>query len=305
VASAYSLFAWWMTLRIRAAYGIDGNVFEVTYSGIPPYTHLSIQLLLTRAVKIFREAPYLWTGFMVSFLWTLRRKNPYWIIGFAAFIPWFILNWTAYNPNTGVLYAYYAFPFVLSMGWPPIAAVWQYGVKLPSAAVWDTLAMQLALVIAGLVVWDSDGDHLAFGPSYWARWGSYASQWENAPSGEETDVRPIMRKVALMVSSNQRLGKVMVDSGMMSLTMGSQSQNRGLNLQQLSDNTAAVDTIVYFCHSEALASDILAKVQQDQLSTHYHVSNTPLCLFTNRSRDDLGTLAPLLEEPRTVSQHSQ
>jgi hypothetical protein len=303
VAFTYSLFAWWMTQRIRAAYGVGGgNVFEVTYSGSPAYAHLSMQLVFNRAAHILRDAPYLWTGVLISLAWTLKRKNPYWIIGFAAFIPWFILNWTAYNPNTGVLYAYYAFPFVLAMGWPPIAIVWQYGNKPPRAAVRDALAMQTALVLAGLLVWDTDGGHLSFGPSYWARWGSYTSQWDSTPAGEETDTRPIVRKFALGVSSNQTLGRVMLDDGMMSLTMGSKAQNRGLNLLKLSGNPAAANTIAYFCHSEAPPAGILTKAKQNQLLTHYRVSDAPLCLFTNRSRDDLKTLAPLLGEPQRVSE---
>lgn len=293
VAFTYSLAAWWLTLRIRAAYGIDGSSFKVTYSGIPAYAHLSTEALFTRAAKIFREAPYLWSGFLVSLLWALRRKNIYWIAGFVACIPWFVLNWTAYNPNTGVLYAYYAFPFVLGMGWPPIAAVWQYGRNLPAAAVWDVLAMQTALVIAGLVVWDTDGGHVSFGPSYWARWGSYTPQWETTPSGEETDIRPVVRKIALLLNNNEKLGTVMLDSGMMSLTMGSNAQKRGLHLVRFDDTTPA-DTLAYFCPTDYTPPAILTKAQQNKLSTHYHASEAPLCLFTSRSRDDLGTLAPLM-----------
>jgi hypothetical protein len=88
----------------------------------------------------------------------------------------------------------------------------------------------------------------------------------------------------------------MLDSGMMSLTMGSNAQKRGLHLVRF-DDTTATDTLVYFCPTDYTPPAILAKAQQNELSTHYRAIEAPLCLMTNRSRDELGTLAPLMGSP--------
>lgn len=295
-ACAYSAIAFGFGFYLRWIYGTTVSVFQLIYTGTPPYAHLSMQILGERAMTILRDSCYLYTGLFVSLAWAIRRRNVYWIIGFAAYMPWFVVNWTAANSNTGVLYAYYAFPFVLSMGWPCIAILCRYGRKPPYAAVRDALMMQAALVVIGLTVWNDYDRHIEFGPKWWARWGSYvADWWEASPNGEEIDIRPIVRHIAMEVSANQGLGTVMVDSGMMSLTMGSTTQQRGLTILPVYDAHAA-DTIAYFCPVDGPPpKEVSDKARQSALSAHYRAIDTPLCLFTNRSPEQMGTLARLLE----------
>jgi hypothetical protein len=156
--------------------------------------------------------------------------------------------------------------------------------------------MQAALVVIGLTVWNDYDRHIEFGPKWWARWGSYvADWWEASPNGEEIDIRPIVRHIAMEVSANQGLGTVMVDSGMMSLTMGSTTQQRGLTILPVYDAHAA-DTIAYFCPVDGPPpKEVSDKARQSALSAHYRAIDTPLCLFTNRSPEQMGTLARLLE----------
>jgi hypothetical protein len=293
-ACVYSVCAFVIGGYMRSVDGVTDSVFKMIYSGTPSYAHLSIQLLCERAFKILTDAPYLFTGFLVSLAWAVRRRNIYWILGFAAYIPWFLVNWTANNPNTGVLYSYYVFPFVLSMGWPCIAILYRYGKAPPSAAVYDALVMQTALVFVGLVVWNTDQNRIDFGPTWWARWGSYAIQWDTTPGGREIDTRPIVRDITREISTNPGLGTVMLDSGMMSLTMGSNPQQRGLQLLPLYDSEIP-NTLVYFCPVDSSPpKEIADKAKQNALSAHYSALDAPICLFTNRSIEQMGRLGTML-----------
>lgn len=294
VACTYSVIAWSVGYGARALRGINVSVFQLIYTGEPPYAHLSMQLLGTRMVQMVVDAPYLFTGVLVSLVWAIYRRNVYWIMGFAACVPWFLVNWTAVNPNTGVLFAYYGFPFVLGMGWPCIAILCQYGRRPPRTAVRDALALQVALVVAGLGAWNTDEGRLDFGPKWWARRGSYVASWKTMQDGASVDLRPIMRDLAMEISANRRLGIVMVDSGMMSLTVGSKSQRRGVTLWPF-DATHLADTIVYFCPFDRPTPEgALNKAKQSGLAMHYRAIDVPVCVFSNRSLEQLGPLAKLL-----------
>jgi hypothetical protein len=302
-ACLYSVVAGMIGYCVRSADAVTESVFQQIYSGTPAYAHLSFQLLGERAVKILNDAPYLYIGFLVSLGWAIYRRNVYWVIGFAAYIPWFLVNITANNPNTGVLYAYYAFPFVLSMGWPCIAILCRYGRTPPSGAVHDALVMQTALVFVGLAVWNTDDHHIDFGPTWWARWGSYVAEWDTAPADREVDIRPVVRNIARQVGANPGLGTVLLDDGMMSLTMGSIPEQRGLSLLPLYAENAP-DTIAYFCPFDwPPPQEVLDKVKQGALPTHYAAIDAPICLFTNRSAGQLGSLAGLLTPKPLAAVH--
>jgi hypothetical protein len=47
--------------------------------------------------------------------WAMARRNPYIILGYAAFVPWALLHLVAARNMLGTLPSYYAFPFMLAL----------------------------------------------------------------------------------------------------------------------------------------------------------------------------------------------
>ncbi len=296
ISCGYSVFAWRMTFYLHSVYGVDGSIFSGMYSGTPPYAHLTGVLLSNRLHVILTELPYLWVGLLVSLGWAIYRHNVYWAIGFAAYIPWFIFNFTAYNENTGELYAYYAFPFMLSMGWPFIAVLWRYGRAFPHAAVREALTFQAMLVLVGLVVWNVENHHLDFGPAYYSsRWGSFRLQ-------SSVENRASVREFAENVKYSPDLGVMMVDYGMLSLTMGSVAQNQGVNDLRLLTDDNTIDSLAYFhAPGEHTPEPVVAdQIRKNKLSFRYSVIGTSIYVFTNHAPAQLGSFAALLT-PRPSS----
>jgi len=297
-ACIYSIFACWLTYHFHVAYyGANDSIFANIYSGHPFYAHLTWRLLSERAHAIFIDRVYLWLGFLVTMVWAIYKRNAYLAVGFAAYIPWFMLNWTAINDNTGWLYAYYPYPFALSLGWPVLAALYQYHLPLPPVVARETLVLQTVLVIIGLTVWNAQTEQLDFGPVHWAQWGSYRIQ-----QGTEHRER-ILEFTTRLVSDDKALGTVAVDNGVLSLTAGPVA---GSDLLFLEDaNAPNVDSIIYFLHHSLPDDKVMTQAQKYQLSHHYCLEGTTICMFSNRKTDQLGTFSSLLNETTFPTQTYQ
>ena len=144
----------------------------------------------------------------------------------------------------------------------------------------------------GLLVWDPQENHFDFAPTFWANWGNYGLQ-------EGTINRERVRAFAdLVTSGDTTLGHIMVDSGMMSLTM---TPEKGSNLLQ-AEAKEKPDTVVYF-DSTPRTSDrptMFARAKAAGLEEHYCLSGTTICLFTNRTQDELGPYTPMLAKKPPV-----
>ncbi len=287
-ACGYSLLALWVQSRMRNAYGdmlfdkYPDNLTRI-YTGIPFYAHLSWSLLWGRAQIIFQEHISLWLGFLLTLTWSWRMRNPYLPVGFIACIPWFLLNWTANADAAGYLRFYYAFPFILSLGWPVIAVLLHCGLRPPRFAVRETLVLQGALVVIGLLAWNGDTHRIDFGPAYAAGGGSYLIQ-----KGAEN--RELVREFILKVDSRPpELGGVSIDDSILFLSMRPFEGN-------LPPEPETIESVIYMRSDSGRVNAMLKRAHDNNLSHHYCVVGTTICLFSNRTMAQLASLSPLLSE---------
>jgi len=278
LAMTYSVLATWFTLYIR---NYQGGTFQMIYSGTPPYAHLNWNLLSQRITTIAEQHIYLWAGFFATIITTIYTRNKYMMIGFIAYIPWFLLNWTAYNPNTGVIYAYYSYPFIISMMWPIIAARLQHGHEIPRAYLKPIIALQICLVAASVIMVNDSSKKLEFAPIYGARWGSYNIQ-------NSTENRQKVMTFFNGVNTGQgNMGTVMADNG--SITMVANTQYQGKNLLRADINpTEPVDSIIAMLIDEnAIPPEITKRIEENNLPYKHCMVGTSICVFTNRRLEDL------------------
>lgn len=288
IAVLYSLAAWGMTFWLRDFLGLSGSVFQQIYTGSPPYAHLTAELLAARLKTIALEKIYLWPGLVLLAGWSVYKRNPYWLAGYAVCLPWFLLNWTAAYAYTGTLYAYYAFPFVIALGFPVLAGLWQYGKNLSAPAVREVLLLQAALVCAGLVAWNIEAGRVGFGPAYGARWGSYLPI-------QDAQSRSAARDFAGLLMQSDDLGVVVADESVMALAMGSRWQNGGGMLYEPGTMDYA-DTVVYMNHEgfETTEENLQTMIRGNQLWGPYCVKDTTICLYTRINPAEFGPFGRFL-----------
>ncbi len=287
IAFAYCAFAMWMSLAARSYYS---STFQDIYSGNPPFAHITAHMLWQRATIMSTEHFYLWSSFLITAFVAYRARNPYMLVGFLAYIPWFILNWIALNPNTGHLYAYYAFPFITSLAWPLISVMLHHGNPLPRYAVKQAFKLQVAMVLLALVMWNETDKKPEFGPTFGARWGSYSIQ-------HGADGRIESRNfIKNLQAGAGNLGKVIADSGILSLAKGGEYQ--GAHMLRIETDKPA-DTIIYMEPYQGLpASQVIEQAARNKLNAHYCMPATTICMFTKRSAGQLGLfLAMMVEKP--------
>jgi hypothetical protein len=286
IALIYSGLAMWLSLASRNYFG---STFQDIYSGKPPFAHISWTMLWERLSLISTEHIYLWSGFLLTVVVTIKSRNPYMLIGYAAYIPWFIMNWIAVNPNTGHLYAYYAFPFITSLAWPLLGVALQHGFPLPKYAVKQAFRLQIALVLVGLIMWNDVEKKPEFGPIFGARWGSYTIQ-----HGAENRVQ-VRDFIGKLQSGAGNLGAVIADNGILSLAKGGQYQ--GKNMFRVEADKPA-NTIIYMEPYGVPAPEVLAHAAKNKLATRYCMPATTVCIITDRSPAQLGLfLASFIEKP--------
>lgn len=286
IALVYAAFAMWLSLAVR---GYHGSTFQQIYSGSPAFAHLSFTMLWDRLGLIAQNHIYLWTGLCLTLIVAWRARNPYLVIGYAAYVPWFLMNWIAVNPNTGQLYAYYAFPFLVSVAWPLFGVAFYHGLPSPALAVRQALKLQAALVVLGLLSWHFETNTVTFGPSYGARWGGGYALQKGAQNRDQA-----YRFTQLLQSGAGDLGAVIADNGVLSLIKGGEYQGKML---LRTDTHEQADSLVYMRPDASQpAPEVAAQAKRLNLSEHYCMRDTTICLFTKRGAASLGALGALVEK---------
>jgi hypothetical protein len=115
-----------------------GGAFARVYLGDPPYAHLTARVLFERFAYLVLARPYIVLPALAAAVWAVRARNAAIVLGYAASLPWLVLNLLAASPLAGGLASYYAFPFLIGLGWPALAA-------RPGRATVPAFAAMLAL----------------------------------------------------------------------------------------------------------------------------------------------------------------
>ena len=89
-----------------------------SYTGWPPYAHISRPLLVQRIEAIVSGRVDLFVCFLSAAALSAMFRDLRYVLGYLACIPWIVLNVFANIPAPGTLSLYYAFPLNLAMLWP-------------------------------------------------------------------------------------------------------------------------------------------------------------------------------------------
>jgi hypothetical protein len=267
---------------IRIVFPGDAN-FARVYAGDPFYAHLTWGLVSDRLATIWSTRTYLWLPPLVALAWAVVQREPLVLAGFVAALPWALLHMTAVSGGAGTLDLYYAFPFLMAIGWACIAPVWRARGPVVEAPRRTALIGQAALVGAALVGWMGD------------RFVVYPVAMNLGVERRALNEDLIEGFATRFAAGLPSLGAVRADYGALGLAPQLLRPANWLNAQSLQ----VADTVIWFDPGQ---QDSLAWATwlSSHLNFHYQVVGSSIMIATNRRLDQSPLFAPAVAPTNAV-----
>lgn len=242
--------------------------FVQVYLGSPPFSRLSLPLLQARIAFFVANRAYIWLPGLAAICLAVFTRQIHIAVGYIACLPWLLLNLLAASDMAGTFSSYYAFPFLIALGWPLAGALQQDGQQGRALHKGKTIAAFAGLLALTFVPSGDlhDPGHLRI-PQDFLRAPSWTSQ--RATDGA----------VAALVAVRPELGRIVADN-----SVGAIAPN-GFRAGEVpyGDPSGVADTVAYFTHGYG-APKLAALARSEHLTHRYIVPGTELHLA---SRSDL------------------
>jgi hypothetical protein len=125
------------------------NAFARVYLGDPPMAHLTWAEVADRLKFHAMWRGYLWWPLAAYGVWSVVSRQWWVLLGYAAFVPWILLNFVARSKAAGTLSLYYSFPLGLALLWPLAGALAFRPANCPGGKTVTWVAAAVVLSIAG------------------------------------------------------------------------------------------------------------------------------------------------------------
>ncbi|HTV88850.1 MAG TPA: hypothetical protein VME41_07535 [Stellaceae bacterium] len=254
-----------VVVGLQTALATGPSALVQIYTGEPPFATLTAATVATRLAGCLVYRAYLVLPAAAAAIWALRARNPYILIGYAAFLPWGALQLVAHSAIAGTLSGYYAFPFMIAAFWPLIGVLYfRRGTAGKPAAAMLPFAAMTALSFVGMA-------H-QYNPGRLDLLTGFLSPPSLARQGK-TD-----RAVALLARSQPALGRLLLDTSVVALAADDFSREETL---QGAAKTSP-DTVAYLAHGYD-ADKLRRLAAADHLNRHYDVPGTAIRIATDRA----------------------
>ncbi len=275
----YSLAALGLQLALFPNHSSLGRI----YLGHPAFADVTIERLAVRLVGYLVYRTYIVLPAAIAVFWSLRARNPYLLVGYAAFLPWAILHLLAHSDIAGTLSGYYAYPFMIASFWPLVGVL----IDRQRRAVEGSAAGPLA------------GFSLMIAASFAALSGQYNParvDLRDAFLSPPSLARQVAtdRAIAALVRSRPELGRVLVDGSILALAPNAYARDEVLGARQ----GARSDTVIYFVHGYQ-GDAARAAAAAAGLQGHYQIPGTSIRIATNRPLPRSPELAAILRPAAT------
>jgi hypothetical protein len=99
------------------------DAFARVYLGDPPMAHLTWTEIADRLKFHASWRGYIWFPLGAYVVWSIVSRQWWVLLGYAAFVPWTLLNFIARSRAAGTISLYYSFPLGLALLWPLVGAL--------------------------------------------------------------------------------------------------------------------------------------------------------------------------------------
>jgi hypothetical protein len=107
----------------------SANLLRHEYLGDPTYGHITMESIVERMKTFHVVGAAIYYPFFATCVVAVIRRDPRYLLGWAAAVPWFLLNFAAVQEAKVNFDAYTVFPFIVSLFW-----VYLYGAALAPPA---------------------------------------------------------------------------------------------------------------------------------------------------------------------------
>jgi hypothetical protein len=261
IAICYSVSA----LALQHVMFTGQSSFARIYVGDPALRKLTVAVLTERMLGYVQYRTYIVLPALIAVFWAVRARNPYIVLGYAAFLPWAVLHLLADSDIAGTLSAYYAYPFMIASFWPLIGVLVDQRLRGSQAP-------------AALSV-------LAFGAMIAGSWTAIPYQanpgrielpagFLSPPSIAREDATD--RAMTALVRAKSELGKVLVDGSVLALAPGGYMLG-----ETVWGGKGRPDTVIYF--AQGYEADAARKIADAaRLDLRYEIPGTSIRLATDR-----------------------
>ena len=262
------------------------SAFVRVYLGSPPLAHLSLALIGQRLLSFVVSRPYIVYPALGASVWALRARNPFIVLGFAANIPWTMVHLLAAKPLAGAMVSYYAFPFLIALGWPLLGVTSQWCRARREADPARTVAGFAVVLASGLLpgIGIHDPGHLPIPEAFW-----------NPPSFAQQAATD--RAVAAIVEARPMLGRLFVGNSVAALAPNGFVQQEVPfllgNGAEPGGATDAPDTVIFFTEGYD-AARLRPIADAGDLTNRYSVPGTQIQLAARQRLEDIPSLAKLI-----------
>lgn len=286
---AFALAALFYTIAMMAVQRLvfpDTSAFARVYLGDPPLAHLSAELIANRIQYFLVARPYILFPALGACIWAVRARNPCVVLAFVAALPWAAMHLLAKSPLAGGLASYYAFPFLIALAWPLLAAMRQRQRTGNAGDPISIIAGFAALLALSFVpgIGMHDPGQLPLPKAFW-----------DPPSRERQAATD--RAVAAISAARPMLGRLLVDNSIAALAPNGFSQGEIPFLQgnqtPPSEATNSPDTVIFLAEGyDSLR--LLAIANAADLTRRYAMPGTQIHVAARQRLEDVPSLADLL-----------
>jgi hypothetical protein len=258
------------------------DIISDFYFGPDPFAHLSLKLIGERIEYTLLYLQFVWMPGVLLVLGAIWLRDPRLVIGWAAFAPYWLVNFLSKSDFNAQLISYKPFPFILTMVWPALIA---FAEPAPDRR---RLGIVQAVVLASALVAVNDGglDLLPpLGPAH------FAEAWLPQP---ETRSAPLYRAFEARLKDDS-LGTIRASCGALALYPYSfpvwwQSQV----VPEKIGEVRRTDTIFWF-DEDRDQSRTDEWLDYGRFNYFYRVIGTRLRLASRKHLDQLPAFAGVLE----------
>jgi hypothetical protein len=260
------------------------------YIGHPPFARLTWASVAQRLVGYAAFRTYIVLPAVIAAIWAARSRNPYILIGYAAFVPWGVLHLIAYSDIAGTLSGYYGYPFMIASFWPlvgvllPGARTQPHKYDAAAAGPWIPVLAFAAMVAASFT---------AVGYQYNPGGLSFPKAFLAPPSLAQQTATG--RAVAALVRSKPLLGVIVADTSVIALAPNDFPTDETV----LWRNPARQpDAVAYFVRGYE-ADKVRRLAAASGLANHYEVAGTEIRIATRRPIAATAPISALLVPGRS------
>ncbi len=258
-----------------------GSAFVRIYLGDPPLAHLTASFVGYRLLYFMANRPYVWLPGFGAAIWAILARNPGVLLGYAACVPWLLLQLSANSPLAGALASYYAFPFLIALAWPLFAVLRQRQGRAGGAA--GPLAGFAVLLALSCVPGPDMHD-----PGHLPIPGAFLAPPSSAQQAA-TD-----RAVAALSAARDQLGRLWVDNSVAAIDPGGFTQSEvPFRAPEPTEPADQPDTVAFFADGYD-AARLRAAADAAGLNRRYRVPGTSIRLAARQKLEDIPMLAGLV-----------